>query len=61
MKKKPHDFSQEYATNSDPVHVSTVLFKDNNNIYIISMFPGKVPKSQRWRNDTKGKDHVEIS
>jgi hypothetical protein len=47
MKKTPHDFSQEYATNSDPVHVSTVLFKDNN-IYITPMFPGKVPKSQRW-------------
>jgi hypothetical protein len=46
LRKKTHGFSQEYAKNSNPVNVSTVIFKDNSNIIHTIMFAGELPKSQ---------------
>jgi hypothetical protein len=46
LKKKPHGFSQEYATNFDSVDVSAVIFKGNSNANRIPMFVGELPKSQ---------------
>jgi hypothetical protein len=38
LKKQPHGFSQEYATNFHSVNVAAVTFKDNSNITLTSMF-----------------------
>jgi hypothetical protein len=43
------------------MNVSAVIFKDNSNITLISMFVGELPKSQTWQYDRKKKDKVEIS
>jgi hypothetical protein len=42
------------------VNVCAVIFKDNSNITLISMFVGEMPKSQTWQYDRKKKDQAEI-
>ena len=60
-KRQSHGFSQKHATNVHSVNVSAVIFKDNSNITLISMFVGELLKSQTWQNDRKKNDQVEIS
>jgi hypothetical protein len=60
LNKKPNGFSQEYATNFNPVNVSAVIFKDNSNIILTTLFAGELSKSQMWQYERKKTDHVEI-
>jgi hypothetical protein len=43
------------------VNVSAVIFTENSNVILTSMFAGELPKSQMWQHDRKKTDHVEIS
>jgi hypothetical protein len=54
-------FFKDFATNLHSANVCAVIFKDNSNITLISMFVCELPKSQMWRYDRKKKDQVEIS
>jgi hypothetical protein len=61
LKKKPHGFSQEYATKFHSVNVIADIIKDNSNVTLITIFVGELLKPQWWQYDRKKRDHVEIS
>jgi hypothetical protein len=60
MKKKPQGFHKNMP-HFHSVSVSAVIFKDNSNVTLISMFVVELPKLQTWQYDKKKNDHVEIS
>lgn len=60
MKKEKRGFSQEYCTNVDSVEISTVIYKDNSNVVLLSTFVGEEPRKDVRRYDRKKKEHIEV-
>jgi hypothetical protein len=61
LNKKPNGVLQEHATNFNPVNVSAVIFKDNSNVILTTMFADEPSKSQMWQYERKKTDHAELS
>lgn len=60
LKKEPRGFSQEYCAIIDSVEVSTVIYKDNSNVALLSTFIGEDPKTEVKRYDRKRKQHIQV-
>lgn len=62
LKKKPRGYSEEYSCLVDNIKITSVLFKDNNNVLFLSSFVGELPKvCEKPRYDRKQKTHVNIA
>ncbi|XP_049772936.1 piggyBac transposable element-derived protein 1-like [Schistocerca cancellata] len=57
LKKDARDYSEEYITTVDNVDISSVLYKDNNIVCLLSTFVGELPKSEVIRFDRKKREH----
>ena len=51
---------EKYICSEDSVDVSSVIWKDNKSVALLSTFVGKFPESQVQRYDKKEKRTVEI-
>ena len=61
MAKFERGYSEEFVANVDGVDVTSVAWKDNRTMFLLSNFCGKVPESQVKRYDKKTKKYIEIA
>lgn len=60
LKKAPRGTSHKYVTTVDGVDISSLIWKDNKYVTLLSSFAGKNPVSSIKRFDRKQKKYIEV-
>jgi hypothetical protein len=60
LKRKPRGISEEFVGSVDGIDISSVVWKDNKTVILLSTFAGELPKQSVQRFDRKQKTTISV-